>query len=56
VDWLKKDDNPKQQQLYDQRIGDYFLNGFNSILKGAKEGPTAKALKKSLKQTIIVPS
>jgi uncharacterized protein YehS (DUF1456 family) len=51
-DWLKKDDNPEQQQLYDKELA-IFLNGFINFKRGKKEGPQPKP-EKSLNNNIVL--
>lgn len=35
--WLKKDDNPEQENLYDRELAT-FLNGFINLKRGKREG------------------
>ncbi len=51
-DWLKKDDNPEQQQLYDKEFAS-FLNGFINLKRGKKEGPQPKP-EKSLNNNLVM--
>ncbi|NBG67029.1 YehS family protein [Acidiluteibacter ferrifornacis] len=50
--WLKKDDHPEQQQLYDKELT-IFLNGFINLKRGKKEGPQPKP-EKSLNNNIVL--
>ena len=50
--WLKKDDHPEQQQLYDKELA-IFLNGFINLKRGKKEGPQPKP-EKSLNNNIVL--
>lgn len=51
-DWLKKDDNPEQKQLYDKELA-IFLNGFINLKRGKKEGEQPKP-EKSLNNNLVL--
>ncbi len=50
-DWLKKDDSPDYQELYDKQMS-VFLNGFINARRGKKEGEQPVA-EKRLNNNII---
>ena len=50
-DWLKKDDDPLQKKLNDNKLA-YFLNGFIIKKRGKQEGPLPVA-EKQLNNNII---
>lgn len=50
-DWLKKDDSPEYQELYDKQMS-VFLNGFINARRGKKEGEQPVA-EKRLNNNII---
>ena len=51
-DWLKKDDHPEQQQLYDKELA-IFLNGFINLKRGKKDGEQPKP-EKSLNNNLVL--
>lgn len=51
-DWLKKDDNPEQKQLFDKELA-IFLNGFINLKRGKKEGEQPKP-EKSLNNNLVL--
>ena len=51
-DWLKKDDHPQHQSLYDKSLA-HFLNGFIVKNRGQKEGVVMVA-EKSLNNNLIL--
>jgi uncharacterized protein YehS (DUF1456 family) len=51
-DWLKKDDDPQFQSLYDKELAT-FLNGFIILKRGRKEGDQPKP-EKTLNNNIVL--
>lgn len=51
-DWLKKDDDPDQQGLYDKQLAT-FLNGFINDRRGKREGEQPKP-EKTLNNNLIL--
>lgn len=51
-DWLKKDDNPEQQELTDEQLAT-FLNGFINLRRGKREGAQPPAEKQLNNNAIL---
>ncbi|MBR9919235.1 MAG: DUF1456 family protein [Bacteroidetes bacterium] len=51
-DWLKKEDDPAFQPIYDKQLAT-FLNGFISLKRGKKDGPQPKP-EKTLSNNLIL--